>query len=134
MTHTMILDLPVERAAWSLIEVQRLYARAGRNLERDLANYLGGHGGYMVSRPDLLLMARPAVLEDLRAGEERWLRDNGQADAWYVHFLAGRGGLKSAVREMPYRLPWVCWYRNFRHSGGPVHYYRTETLIAKLRN
>lgn len=124
---------PATLTSWSLATVLRLYAAAGFGFETDLAQYAGGHGGYALSRPDLLIFFRPAIRAHLEAGEDRWLANPGEADAWYIRLLAGRGTLRAAVHEMPYYLPWCCWHRNLRQPGGPVHVACTETIIKKLR-
>lgn len=114
---------------WSMAAVLRLYAAAGQRFEADLAHYVNGTGGYVIARPDLLLLFRPVVRADLGT----WLAAAGTADAWYVRLLAGPGSLRAAIHEMPYFLPWCCWHRNFRRPGGPVRLARTETIINKLR-
>jgi hypothetical protein len=129
-------DGPAQLAAagWKLGDVLQLYASIGESFERDMAQYGGGHGGLLISRPDLLLMARPVVLADLQRGEDRWLADHGAADAWFVRLLVGTASLDRAVREMPYYLPRICWYRAFRNARGSLRFYRTETVIQKMRN
>lgn len=127
-----IRTAPAPSGVWSLADVLARYAAAGLSFEADLAAYAGGHGGYALSRPDLLLFFRPVVKAHLLAGETRWLEAAAPADAWYVHLLVGR--VASALHEMPYFLPWCCWHREFRLSGGPLHFRRTEQIIKKLRN
>jgi hypothetical protein len=114
-----VAETPLARAL-------RMYARGNRRLEVDLGQYV--RGGYVVARPDLLLLFRP-----IRVAEpDTWLEDAAQADGWYVGLLAGAGGPRAAIREMPYHLPWCCWRRNFRHPGGPVHFVCTDKLVNKL--
>lgn len=135
----MTLAAPVESALtpvhsspnkWSAAEVMRLYARTTDRFEADLAQYVNGSGGYVIARPDFLALFRPVQ----RANLEAWLPEPGAADAWYIRFLAGPNSLHALLGAMPYFLPWCCWHRNLRRPGGPVHQYRTELIVNKLRN
>lgn len=111
----------IERAAF-------LYAERGASLSVVLEAYLRNPLGYVFKRPDFLLLARPCQ----RADADRWLAIGEAQDAWYVHLLVG-GNVAAALQEMPYRLPFCCWHREWRADGGRLHVFPTDTLIRKTR-
>lgn len=111
----------------AMAQAMRLYSAANEHIEVDLGAYLR-HGSVIV-RPELVLLYRPIS----RRRPDDWLADHGEADAWYVRLLVGRGTLRAALAEMPYVLPWCCWHRDFRNPGSPLHCARTDQLIKKLR-
>lgn len=96
-------------------------------LAHDLQDYLRHPFARVIKTPDLLLLARPVVMAEWAD----WIEDPGTADAWYIRLLVGRP--QAAAVEMPYRLPWCCWHRNFRTPGGRLHVVPTDQLIKKLR-
>lgn len=111
--------LPIEQAA-------ALYEERGANLSVVLEAYLRNPLGYVIKRPDMLLIARPCQLADAN----RWLREGDAQDAWYVQLLVG-GSPRQALLEMPYTLPACCWHREWRADGGRLHVFPTDTLIRK---
>lgn len=101
-----------------------LYAQHGMSLAQDIGQYLD-HGGVFFCTPDRLIIGRP-----VRVAEPDAWPAPGAADAWYVRLAvttAGRG-MRWFVEQMPYFLPWCCWHRHFRLSGGPLHVRPTSTL------
>lgn len=107
-----------------------LYETHGLLLAQDLQNYLRHPAGYVVKTPEMLLLYRPVVLDD----PDRWLEHTGEANAWYVRLLVSGRGIETALREMPYRLPFCCWHRNFRAGpNGHLHVVSTDKIIQKVR-
>lgn len=112
----------------AIAEAAELYARRGALLAVDLEAYLRNPLGYVIKRPDFLVLARPCRLDQ----PDRWLADHEPQEAWYVRLLVG-GGPAAALREMPYLLPYCCWHRDFRGDGGRLHVLPTDRLIRKTQ-
>lgn len=105
------------------------YAAQGLVLARDLEHYLLHPHGLVIKRPELFVLARPVVLDE----PTRWLgRDEaGEANAWFIKFLVGR--VPAAVAQMPRRLPFCCWHRQFRDgSHGRLHVVETDNLLRRI--
>jgi len=111
---------PIEQAA-------QIYAQHGLVLARDLEAYLRDPHAHVIKTPDMLLLARPVDVAQV----DRWILEQSEANAWYVHLLVGRP--LEAMREMPYPLPLCCWHRNFRNPNGPLHVVPTNRILNKLR-
>lgn len=120
-----VADIPaIERA----IET---YEAHGLVLAEHLQDYLRHPHGVLIKRADLVVLARPVVLDD----PERWLGldEAGEANAWYVQLLAGR--VSAALALMPYRLPWCCWHRQFRDGPlGRLHVVATDQLLRRTNH
>jgi hypothetical protein len=110
----------------TLSVIQKLYAESGGCFEAELAHFL--RHGYVFSQPDMFLMCAPCSLAQSGA-----ITEPECADAWFVGLAVGDGALNWLIRQMPWYLPKVAWYRDFKHRTGRLHVWPTETLIAKLR-
>jgi hypothetical protein len=110
----------------TLSVIQKLYAGRDVPFEVELAHFL--KHGYVFSEPDMFLMCAPCSLE-----QNGTITEPGCADAWLVGLAVGPGALNWLIRKMPWYLPKVAWYRDFKHKNGRLHVWPTETLIAKLR-
>lgn len=76
--------------------------------------------GYVVNFPDLFAMAKPIALA---AGTVATTEDRifESPDAWYVDLAVGsepdgRSALPRLVQLLPYRLPFICFYRKFQNK------------------
>ena len=105
-----------------------MYASRGANLSIVLEAYLRNPLGYVIKRPDMLLVFRPCQLADA----DRWLAVHEPQEAWYVQLLVGQSP-RTAISEMPYILPHCCWHREWRADGGRLHVFPTNTLVQKTR-
>lgn len=105
-------------------EAKALYRTAGRDLNRDLSDFLDC--GYVFATPDRLLLARPIQRADWR----RWVTP-AEADAWFVQLAVGRGSIRWFVEQMPVWLPWIAHRRDMR-GDDRLHCVQTDQLMRRL--
>ena len=110
----------------AIATAKQLYASAGLKLEAELGFYLDR--GFVFSGPDRLLLCNPGVSDDPAK-----IATPGEADCWFVRLAVGPGALRWFLQQMPWYLPKVAWYRNFKNPGGPLHVWDTNRLVKLLR-
>ncbi len=115
----------------SRTEAYLYYRDSGRNLIDDVNALLCNPRGVLVFTPELVVLMKPVLLqEELLWGE---LADNpADADAWYVHLLAGNVALARRLAATLPPLEWLCFQRG-RRSNQP-HIYRWEQLLLNTNN
>lgn len=115
----------------SRTEAYLYYRDSGRNLIDDVNTLLSNPRGVLVFTPELVVLMKPVLLqEELLWGE---LADNpADADAWYVHLLAGNVALARRLAATLPPLEWLCFQRG-RRSNQP-HIYRWEQLLLNNNN
>lgn len=111
---------PAEKAA----ELCR--ARGGDFTAEVEAHFLTG---VAISTPELFLMGRPMPRDGDPSDIWRaWPR--AECDAWFV--WVGVGDARALIRQMPFPLPWVGWYRQGREWSAE-RWLPTQLLWNKLR-
>lgn len=103
-----------------LLLAHNFYLAYGQNFEQDFNDCMAS--GVVVSSRDLFLMAKPMELApgSLNARPQQ---------AWLV--LMAVGDIKELVTYMPYKLPFVAFYRRKGKSG--IRLRRTEQFINRAR-
>ena len=120
--------MPHHRTTQAIERAAAMYAARGANLSIVLEAYLRNPLGYVIKRPEMLLVFRPCDLAD----PDRWLKPTEAPRAWYVQLLVGATP-RAALEEMPYVLPHCCWHREWRADGGRLHIFPTDYLIRKTQ-
>lgn len=106
---------------------RRYYAGSTRSLRGDLAALGGNAAGVVVWSPRLVAMLKPAACA--RAAEWEELEQSpADADAWYVHLLAGDLGLARRLGAMLPALPFLCFRRGLR--GPAPHIRRWSSFVS----
>ena len=90
-----------------------MYARNGRDLNRDLSDYLDF--GYVIKTPERLILARPIDSSDWK----NW--KPAKADAWFVQIAVGRGALDWFKQQAPFPLPFAAWFRGLKRPDDRLH-------------
>ena len=90
---------------------RKIYAEedSPRALAVDILLHIANPKGWVISRPDLLIMARP-VRKD--APKEEILdpgREFKEADCWHVYLVVGNASV--AFQYLPFDLPWISFER-----------------------
>lgn len=106
----------------ALDQAKALYTRNGLDFEADLVAYM--RHGYVWCGPDRFMMAKP-----IEGSEADWNPKNPRA--WYVHMAVGEGCLSWFIRQAPFSLPFIAWFRR-KHSRQALKFYPTDRLSAKL--
>ena len=83
--------------------------------------------GYVVSRPDMLILFRSADSADV----DNW--HSTSRNTWFVEWASGAGKIKKMISYMPYELPFTAWYRGFKKGADeePPHIYKTEKILRR---
>jgi hypothetical protein len=97
-----------------------------RTFDADLHAHLL-HGGFVLCRPDVFLMARPVARTAERAAivNPFVVFPRAQCDCWHVYLVAGSVG--EALRFMPHPLEWVSWERE-----NVLRFYRLESIRRRI--
>ena len=96
------------------------YASSTRNLQADLAALGGNAAGVVVWTPQLVAMLKPVAAG--RAAEWEELAESpADADAWYVHLLAGDLELARRLGAGLAALPLLCFRRGLRNATPHIH-------------
>lgn len=82
---------------------------ATKPFEVELGEYL--RFGHVIATPKTFAMGKQVELE-------------GKGKAWFVCMAVGNLG--ELVRQIPYYLPWVCF---FRRGRGDLHIWKTDRLM-----
>lgn len=94
------------------------YAGSGRSLEADVDALIRNPRGIVMSTPRLFVLMRPVCSSRPSTWSKRLDLDDPEADAWYVHLLAGELDLALRFAQMLPPLPLLCFLRGSR-SGRP---------------
>lgn len=91
------------------------YRRAGRNAAEEMQALCRNPQGILYLSARLVALLKPVLSTEPQTWEV--LESSPvQADAWYVHLLAGDLRLAQALaRQLP-PLRWLCFQRGLRHS------------------
>lgn len=107
---------------------QRYYRGSGREFRKDAESLLSNPRGIFIYSPQLVVMMKPVLLRE----ELLWtaLEDNPtDADAWYIHLLAGDLKLARRLAADIAPLEWFCFHRG-RRDGRPHLLNRAYVLPA----
>jgi hypothetical protein len=94
-----------------LDRARKVYAdeESPRALAVDILLHIANPQGWVVSRPDLLILARP-VRKDAKPEE---ILDAGwefhEADCWHIYLVVGNAS--TAFQYLPFDLPWISFER-----------------------
>jgi len=96
-----------------LEKAQRLYEAedSPRSLAVDLLLHITNPAGWVISRPDLLIMARPvpkdAPQEEILDAGRIWKAE--ECDCWHIYLVVGNASV--AFQYLPFDLPWISFER-----------------------
>jgi hypothetical protein len=87
-----------------------------------LATYL--RYGFVINYPETFIMFRPVE----HNGKKSYITDPSfkflKPDTWYIDLLVGN--LSDAVKLMPHRLKYLCFFRKFRKQ---LKFYKAERFL-----
>ncbi len=103
---------------------RRYYAGSPRSLREDLAALGGNPAGIVVWTPQLVALLKPVA--SARAAEWEDLGVSpADADAWYVHLLAGDLELARRLGAGLVPLPKLCFRRGLRSPAPHIRRWRS---------
>jgi hypothetical protein len=87
-------------------EAKTYYKKQGWDFQKDVRFFL--KNGYVFAGPEFFLMGRRV------------------RNSWFVQMAAGKNVMQVFMKLMPYRLPYIQWYRF--HKDRKLRCYKTEDL------
>ena len=107
-------------------EAAELYEKHNMVLSDDLTHYL--KHGYVFVTPDRVLLARPI---DLSKGQDHWLGDHREGNAWLVKLAVGKHCIPWFLQQIPFYKPFVAWGRDFLNRKAELHVYPIEKILRR---